>query len=252
MEKPEVVVFVPTEEEYKAVRNNLYETDFENFKARAVLTGPGKISTAAAVAAEAGRLMAKRPRPALVIGAGLCGSLQMKLAAGEAVVSDSSAIGDWIMEDDYVRTYGVYGDHTYKALSDEQAEALAINGGSRIVEELLVRLTAKGFKRGRILTIDTYVTGLTGKLERGRLFNCLASDHESGALGLVALKSLEEVPWLNLRVVSDTIGEQMGGEGRAVSLPEILALKLLVLLSTFDANFPKGSCANCSNPCCPV
>ncbi len=59
----------------------------------------------------------------------------------------------------------------------------------------------------------------------------------------MASERLPETPWLNIRVVADTIGEQMGAEGRAVNLMEILALKLLVLLSTIDKNFPKCDCA---------
>ncbi len=238
MDKAEILIFVPRPEEYEAVKE-LQETEFQNFAIRAILTGSGKINTAAAVAAEA---VGPR-RPALLIGAGLCGSLHMKLSAGEAVVSDSAAIGDWMMEDDQLHTYGPYGGSSYQTLEGGQGEALAIKGRNRWVDELLVRLGSKGFRRGRLLTTDTYIAGPGGKLARGRLWGAAACDHESGALALVASERLPETPWLNIRVVADTIGEQMGAEGRAVNLMEILALKLLVLLSTIDKNFPKCDCA---------
>lgn len=247
MNRAEVLIFVPREEEFEAIRE-VADSEFQNFTIRPVHSGPGKIHTGAAVAAEAA---AKGPRPALIIGAGLCGSLDIHLKAGATVLSDSAALGDWLMEDDRGRSHGPYGGGSYKPLEEGHGPALAIKGTDSFVDELLRDLSSKGFQRGRLLTTDTLITGLAGKLKQGRLWGCLASDHESGALALVATERFPEVPWLNIRVVADTLGEQMGAAVQAVNCLEILALKLLVLLSKFDVNFPKGGCESCGGLCCP-
>lgn len=247
MAKAEILIFIPRGEEFEAIGEFL-DTEFQNFSPRAILTGPGQINTAASVAAEAA---APGPRPALLIGAGLCGSLDINLKAGDVVVSDSVVLGDWIMEDDRRRSYGAYGASSYSPLNTARGDALTIKGSNRFVEDLLVQLSARGFHKGRLLTSDTHVTGPGGKLERGRLWGALACDHESGALAKVAMERFPEVPWLNIRVLADTIGEQMGAEGRAVNLSETLALKLLVLLAKFDEKFPKCACESCGGLCCP-
>lgn len=248
MKTAEALIFVPRAEDYEVLGDLGVLGQFTNFRVRAVATGPGAINTAAAVGAEAAR---PGPAPAFIIGAGLCGSLDIRLKAGEAVVSDAALLGDWLMEDGQMRTFGLYGGSSYKPLTPAHSDALAIKGQSPFVEELLRKLCVKGFQRGRLLSTDTYVTGPSAKLERGRLWGCLAADHESGALAQAAMTRLPGVPWLNLRIVADTIGEQMGAEGRAVNLVETLALKLLVLLSTLDANFPKCDCESCGGLGCP-
>lgn len=248
MAKAEVIVFTPTHEEYRLLAGGLSEGDFDNFTVRVVETGPGLINTAARAGAVLEAWREARDKPYLIIGAGICGSLNLKLRAGDAVCSVASVLGDWAMETDHARTYGFYGEAVYKTLGGTAADEIALAGQNPQALELQKRLTAKGFLSGRLFSSDTFVTGLTAKLERGRRFGCLGADMESGALAWVA-EGLK-LPWLNIRVLTDTLDRELkAADDPERDVRELLPLKLLVALSTLDALPPPSSCSSCSNPC---
>ncbi|MDL2226261.1 hypothetical protein LJB86_01190 [Deltaproteobacteria bacterium OttesenSCG-928-M10] len=251
MKKPEILIFTPTHEEYRALADGLMGADFDNFTIRVLETGPGMVNTAAAVAAKTGPLLAGRDKILMIVGAGTCGSLSMKLKAGDAVASSSAIITDWVMENDYSRTYGRYGQPAYKALTCDWAREMRLKCPSPQVHELVDRLAAKGFQRGRLLTSDAFVTGLTGKLERGRLFGALGADMESGALAHTAEYHLGGLSWFNLRVVADTLDDSRRAGEAPPDIMETLPLKLLVALSTLDKIPPPSACAGCGSRCGP-
>lgn len=234
MGRPEVVIFTPSPEERLALADGLEGHEFVKFTVRVEAAGPGKINTAASVAAFLTRSVPPGgEKPLLVIGAGVAHSLDMKLRAGEVIASGSAIIGDWMMESDYVRTYGAYGQPVYRALNAQAAGELSLNCPSPLVRELADRLRSKGFLSGRILTTDTYAVGFSQKLARGRLFDCPAGDSESGALAWVAEQYGR--PWFNLRVVADTMDETVRETQQPdLDTREILVLKTVVALSTLD------------------
>lgn len=247
MNKAEVFIFTPTHEEYRLLADNLSDEAFDNFIVRVIETGSGLINTAAKAAAFLEPYRAAREKP-LIMGAGICGSLNLKLRAGDAVCSTEAILGDWAMETDHARTYGLYGEASYKALIGSTAEEMSLSSRSPQVQELLKRLAVKGFLPGRLFSSDTFITGLTAKLERGRRFGCLGADMESGALALVA-EGLG-LPWLNLRVVADTLDQELkSADDPERDVRAILPLKALVLLSTFGQMPAPSSCSSCSNPC---
>lgn len=249
MEKPIVLVFTPTHEEYRALANGLMGADFDNFTVRVLETGAGMVNTAAAIAAKTGPLLTGRDKIMLLMGAGACSSLNMKLKAGDTVASASVIITDWVMDNDYSRTYGRYGQPVYKALTCDWAREMRLKCPSPQVQQLIDRLATKGFQPGRLLTSDAFVTGLSGKLERGRLFGALGADMESGALAQTAEYHLGGLPWFNLRVVADTLDEARRVNETPPDPLETLPLKILVALSTLDKIPPPSACASCGSPC---
>jgi len=247
MGQPLVIIFTPTHEEYRAVADALMGSEFSNFKALVAETGPGVINTALGVAARLTETGAEKPLA--LLGAGSAGSLSLKLKAGDTIFSDSVLLGDWAMETDYARTHGVYGAPAYRALTGEgPPPEMALVSASPLVREWGPRLASKGFRPGRLLTSDTYYAGLSVKLEQGRLFGCPAADSESGALALAAER--HGLPWANIRVAADTIDESLRAEvGDSPDIREVLALKVLVALSTLDQMPQPSSCGSCGSPC---
>lgn len=248
MTKAEVFVFAPTHEEYRLLAGSLSDGGFANFTVKVVETGPGLINTAAKAAAVLEPYREARDKPYLIMGAGICGSLNLKLRSGDAVCSTEAILGDWGMETDHARTYGAYGEASYKALIVATADEMSLGSSSPQVLELSKRLTAKGFLSGRVFSSDTFITGLSAKLERGRRFGCLGADMESGALAWVA--GGLGLPWVNLRVITDTLDQEL----KSVDDPDrdvrdILPLKALVALSTLDQMPAPSSCSCCSSPC---
>lgn len=247
MAKAEVMIFTPTHEEYRLLAGALSAETFENLTVKVVESGPGLINTAARAGALLEPFREAREKP-LVIGAGICASLNLKLRAGDAVCSTSAVLGDWAMETDYARTYGHYGEPSYKALGGTAADEMSLTAQSPQALELSKRLAAKGFLTGRILSSDTWTTGLSAKLERGRRFGCLGVDMESGALAWVAEKL--ESPWLNIRIMADTLDEELkSADNPERDVRDLLPLKLLVALSTLDQMPAPSACSCCSSPC---
>ena len=247
--KPPVIIFTPTHEEYRAIADSLMGGGFDNFTALVVETGAGKINTAASAAARLAEFAASRDKPLMLLGAGTAGSLNLKLKAGETIFADGTVIGDWAMETDHARTFGAYGGPSYRALAGEAPiPEMILADDSPLTSEWGRRLAAKGFRPGRLLTSDTYFAGLSAKLEQGRLFGCLAADSESGALALTARS--KGLAWANLRVITDTIDETLRQpEDDGQDILEILALKVLVALSTLDKMPQPSSCSSCGSPC---
>ncbi len=232
--KKDIIIFNPTPNEHEAVKKRVEAHSFKNVQPLIFESGMGKINAAFALAeAVAPRLAAGR-HPLLVIGAGTSGSLSRSLASGDLIVSNSAIICDWRMEDEAARRCAPYGDINFRELSPELAEEMAITCEASPVTALLEKL-GPDFKRGRILTSDTFVSGAAHKLRLGRDFSCLACDMESGAFAYGAQKRLGGLPWLNIRIVADTIDESLNDYvNMELDMVEILGRKTVELLKVLD------------------
>lgn len=248
MSKAKVLIFVPFHEQYRAAAAELEGADFKGFSVSLIETGPGLIQSAAKAGAMLEPYREARDKPLLVIGLGGCASLNLKLRAGDFICSTSVVPGDWLMESDQARTYGPYGQPSYKVLGGGSADELAVNSRGPFSHELAKKLGGKGFLSGRLLSSDTYPAGFNARLERGRRFDCLASDMESAALALAAEKL--GLDWINIRMVSETIDEDLkAAEDPVRDVGDLLPLKMMVVLATIEALPAASSCANCSSPC---
>ncbi|MDR2947184.1 MAG: hypothetical protein LBV79_10630 [Candidatus Adiutrix sp.] len=231
---PEILVFTPTPNEYRAGKEHVERAAFVHFTASVVESGPGKINAAFAMTAEVLPRIAAGRKPMLVMGSGTSGSLNASLAAGDMIASNSAVISDWLMDDGKSRQFGPYGQFVYRGMDDRLADEMALECADPAVEKLLAALPAVGFKRGRLCTADTFVAGLDNKLGQGRAFGALACDMESGAFAFTAGKLLR-LPWLNLRVVADTLNETLSDyfekEGDMV---DILGAKTARALTILD------------------
>ena len=235
MAKPEVIIFTPTEAESRALAEGLAEAEFDGFIPRVLATGPGRDRTRAAVEATAAPLMAGRDKPLLLIGAGRCRPLAGGLLPGEMAASGAVFL----------------------------KEGLVLTASEPLVQAVIDRLAAKGFRPGRLADEEAGA----GRLEPG----CLAADSESAGLALAAAGlskagtrsspvSAEppehqrgsgdalpprgpEPAWLNLRLAPD------GPDQDRDDYLEALTLKLLVALSTLDRTPPPSACSSCRNPC---
>lgn len=231
----EVLVFTPTPNEFTAVRRHVAESSFKNFVVKVLESGPGKINAAFRMAAEITPRLAAGRRPAFVVGAGTSGSLSLELASGDLVASSSVVISDWRMEDDSDRRHGVYGLFTYHSLEPHLADKIALNCPDPTVTKLMDQLGQAGFKRGRMMTSDTFVAGQANKLSLGRDFKCLACDMESGAFAYAAQHLLGGLPWFNLRVVADTLDETLHDYfNKETDMVEILGSRTVQALTTLD------------------
>jgi nucleoside phosphorylase len=232
--RKDVVIFNPTPNEYEAVKRHVASAEFKNIRVTVVESGMGKINAAFAMAAEVLPRLAAGNAPALLIGAGTSGSLSQTLASGDIIVSNSSTVGDWRMEDDAARHLAPYGDINFRPLDPALAEEMAITCNDPAVTGLMARLDA-GFKRGRMLTTDTFVSGAAHKLRLGRDFAALACDMESAAFAYTAASRLGGLPWLTIRIVADTSDDSLNDYvHRESNMVEILGQKTRMLLKTFD------------------
>lgn len=231
----EVLIFTPTPNEFKAVRDQAARAVFKNFRVEVLESGPGKINAAFKMAAEISPRLAAGRRPALVIGAGTSGSLSLSLAGGDLVASSSAVISDWRLEDDSERRHGTYGQFDYRPLAPGLADEIALDCPDPTVQKLMGQLEAAGFKRGRMMTSDTFVAGAANKLALGRDFGCLACDMESGAFAFAAQRLLGGLPWLNLRVVADTLDETLHDYfNKEIDMVGILGHKTVQALQLLD------------------
>ena len=95
---------------------------------------------------------------------------------------------------------------------------------------------------------DTFISGWTAKVERGRRCGCLGADMGSGAWGGVA--GGLGLPWMNIRVMADTLDEELkSADDPERDVRELLPLKILVALSTLDQMPAPSSCSCCAIPC---
>ncbi|MDR1045842.1 MAG: hypothetical protein LBP33_12135 [Candidatus Adiutrix sp.] len=231
----EVLVFTPTPNEYQAVKRRVAETAFSNIKVRVLESGPGKINAAFKMAAEVLPGLARGHRPAFLVGAGTAGSLNLEMASGDLIASTSCVISDWRMEDGRASQHGAYGQFVYEPLSAGLAESIALNCLDRTASRLMEHLGAQGFKRGRLMTSDTFVAGREHKLSLGRDFAALACDMESGAFAFTAQNLLGGLPWFNLRIVADSLDQSLADYfSMEIDLVEILGARTAEALQALD------------------
>ena len=233
--KPEVIIFTPTPNEFAGVKKHVEGGTYHNFTPRVVESGLGKINAAFKIAAEVLPLLAAGRKPAFILGSGTSGSLNLELTAGALIASSACLISDWRLEDDLNRHNAAYGQLNYHPISPEKAEEMTITCTDPIVEKLMIRLTGKGFLRGRMLTSDTFVAGRNNKLTLGRDFDCLTCDMESGAFAYAAQNLLGGIPWFNLRVVADTLDESLHEYfNKEIDMVDILGTKTALALTALD------------------
>jgi nucleoside phosphorylase len=234
----EILVLTPTPREFAAVSRHLAGA-FKNFRVRIVASGPGAVNAAFRTAEAA--LGQDGGGPAFIIGAGTCGSLSRDLAGGDMIASAEAVISDWLMEDDAGLHYGAYGLFNYRPLSPETLADLVIRCSHPVVAGLLDRLEQAGFRRGRLMTSDIFVAGLENKLAKGRSFQALGCDMESGVFAYAAQNLLGNRPWLNLRVVADTLDETLADYfTKEADMTEILGAKTRQALEVLDKLMEDG------------
>lgn len=233
-QKKDVIIFNPTPNEYAAVKRHVGAAGFHNIRATVVESGMGKINAAFQMAAEILPRLAAGNRPALVIGAGTSGSLSQSLSSGDLIVSNSAIIGDWRLEDEAARHPAAYGEINFRPVDAALVEEMDISCHDPLVISLLERLD-ESFKRGRLLTTDTFVSGVNHKLRLGRDFASLACDMESAAFAYTAATRLSGLPWLNVRIVADSIDESFNDYvNMEIDLVEILGQKTVTVLKALD------------------
>jgi nucleoside phosphorylase len=98
-----------------------------------------------------------------------------------------------------------------------------------------------GFRRGRLITSNVFVAGLNNKLAKGRSFQALGCDMESGVFAYVAKNILGGRPWFNLRVVADTLDETLSDYfTKEADMTEILGAKTRQALEVLDELLEAG------------
>jgi len=231
----EVLIFTPTPNEFKGVSRHIGQASFSNFKATVVECGPGKINATFKLAAEVIPRLGQGHKPAFLVGSGTSGSLSLSLTEGDMIASSSVTISDWRMEDDSSRQFSAYGLFDYKPLAPAAAEEMALTCDDFVVKRLMSKLESRDFKIGRMMTSDTFVAGVDNKISSGKNFNCLACDMESGAFAFTARNLLGGIPWFNLRVVADTLDENLSDYfKKEINMVEILGQKTAEALTVLD------------------
>ncbi|MDR2934889.1 MAG: hypothetical protein LBV70_03275, partial [Candidatus Adiutrix sp.] len=219
-------------QEFEAVSRHL-AGEFRNLRVRVVASGPGAVNAAFRTAEAA--LGRSGGGPDFIIGAGTCGSLSRDLVEGEMIASAEAIIADWFMEDDSGRHYGPYGLFNYRPLSPETLTDLTLNCSDPLVTALLDSLERAGFRRGRLMTSGVFVAGLENKLAKGRAFQSLGCDMESGVFAYAAQNLLGGRPWFNLRVVADTLDETLADYfAKERDMTDILGAKTRQALEVLD------------------
>jgi nucleoside phosphorylase len=199
---PEVLILTATPGEFAGVKARLERFRPAHFDCRVVETGAGKLNAAM----WASRLLALGPPPALVLGAGTAGSLDLELRSGDVLASNETLIADWREEGESGWRTAAYGSFDYGE-PEQKADQMAIRCSKPLVLKLLDRL-GDGFLRGRLLSSDSFVAGQAHKLRLGRAFGCRICEMESGAVAHVCRRSGDQ-PWLQIRVVADTLDDSL-------------------------------------------
>lgn len=227
------VILTPTPHEFSACHNRLERVSFDGWRTHCLMTGPGKVNAAYHTASLRGMGL----EPDLLIGAGTSGALQTGLRQGEIIASAQAVVGDWKMIHDSGESHAAYGELNYTPGMLEHLENIRIVCEDSRVENLLKILHKEGFRQGVMLTSDLFIAGERQKLDHGQRFGCLACDMESGVFGYLANRQLG-CPWLNIRVVADTIGESFE-EYAAIepAMTKILAEKLETVMRHVAANW---------------
>ena len=230
----EILIFTPTPNEYRSVSWHMGSASFKNLTATVIECGPGRIGAAFHFAKEI--IPRKRDMKSLiVVGAGTSGSLSLDLAAGDIIVSNSAVISDWRMEDGQTIKVSPYGMFDYREIDAGHVERMTLECRDRLVEDFMASLLrGDGFKTGRMLTSEAFVSGKDHKLELGRSFGCIACDMESGVFGYMSSRFVS-VPWFNFRVVADTLDDALHDYfAIEKDMTNILGSKLVTALGRLD------------------
>jgi nucleoside phosphorylase len=231
----EIVILAPTPNEYRSVSRHVGLASLKHLTATVLESGPGKINAAFKAAQELIPRLASSEGGVMLIGAGTSGSMSLELSGGDTLVSNTAVISDWRMEDGQSVKVSPYGWFDYREPSPEHVEKMVLECRDPFLTVFLASLPPEEFKRGRILTSDAFVSGKEHKLSLGRTYGCSICDMESGAFAYVAGKLLG-VPWLNIRVVADTLDDALN-DYFAVErdMTEILGGKVVEALKRLDA-----------------
>ena len=233
----EIVVMTPTPNEYRSVSRHAGLASLKHLLVTVVECGPGKINAAFAAAREILPKIAAGGPGIILVGAGTSGSLSLDLSGGDIVVSNSAVISYWRMEDGETVAVSPYGWFDYRVPDPAHVERMAMECADPLIEEFLGGLGPLGFKRGRMLTSDAFISGKDHKLAMGSRYGCLACDMESGVFAYLAGRRLG-IPWLNVRVVADTLDEALA-EYFAMErdMTDILGRQLVAALGRLDELF---------------
>jgi nucleoside phosphorylase len=202
-------VFTSTPNEYRAVSHHVGQAGFARLACSVIECGAGRINASFAAARELAAKEAAGKGQPIIVGTGTSGSLSMDLRQGEVIVSNSAVISDWRMEDGDAVTLSPYGQFDYRHPDPGHVERMAIECRDGLILGLLERLPRESFRQGRLLTSEAFVAGKDNKLAKGAAFGALACDMESGVYAHIGNR-LANVPWLNVRVVADTLDESLG------------------------------------------
>jgi nucleoside phosphorylase len=171
----------------------------------------------------------------ILAGAGTSGSLDMELKRGSVIVSDSALISDWRMEQSDEVTLSPYGWFDYQLPTESHVEKMVLACNDPLITELMNKISAPDFVRGRLLTSEGFVAGKELKLSYGKRFGCIACDMESGAFGYMG-NHLVKVPWFNVRVVADTLDDSLADYfAIEKDVTEVLGNKLAEVLNILDS-----------------
>jgi nucleoside phosphorylase len=154
---------------------------------------------------------------------------------GDVIVSNGAIISDWRMEEGDQVKVSPYGVFDYRELNPSHLAKMVLECHDPLVVSLLERLPEGEFKKGHLLTSEAFVSGKDHKLGLGAAFNCLACDMESGAYAYVG-NCLAKVPWLNVRVVADTLEDTLGDYfEKERNMTDILGQKIVKVLRIIDS-----------------
>ncbi|MDR1487044.1 MAG: hypothetical protein LBT62_03475 [Deltaproteobacteria bacterium] len=233
-EKFEVLLLTPTPNEHKSVKAHLARNDFKNLAITLIECGPGRILATYAVTKQFFTKPPKDLKKFLLMGAGTCGTLALDLVGGDMIVSNSAIISDWRMDDGRSISVSPYGGFDYRSPQEPQISKMVLECDDPLVLKTIDAAVSKGFKVGRLLTSESFMTGKDHKLSLGRTYGCLACEMESGVFGYVA-NALINVSWLNIRVVADTLDEALSDYLRMErDMTEILGNKAVEILKVLD------------------
>ncbi|MDR1109437.1 MAG: hypothetical protein LBP92_01770 [Deltaproteobacteria bacterium] len=231
----EVLVFTSTPNEYRSVSQHLGREAFSRLGCSVIECGPGRINASFAASRELAARQASGIGSVVFLGTGTSGSLSMDLRQGEVIASNSAVISDWRMEEGDQVTVSPYGWFDYRPPDPGHVERMAIECHDDLVLGLLDRLPGEGFRRGRLLTSEAFVAGKDNKLSKGATFRALACDMESGVFAFIGDR-LANVPWLNIRVVADTLDETLDDYfAMERGVTDILGLRVAEALHILDS-----------------
>jgi nucleoside phosphorylase len=230
----EVLIFTATPNEHRSVSESVGRAAFDRLICHVIDCGPGRINASFTVAGILAARLANGAPPAIMAGVGTSGSLSLSLKQGDVIISNSAIISDWRMEDGRQVTVSPYGRFDYRPPDPRQIEAMVIECRDPLIVRLLEGLESQGFRRGRLMTSEAFVTGKEYKLKRGATFGCMACDMESGVYAYIG-SGLVKAPWFNVRIVADTLDETLNDYfQKEKKITDILGEKVVEILKFLD------------------